>query len=362
LVTKRKKIALEIALSLAGILLAAGFLEVYLRMVLFHGFKLGDGIFRRVDLYADYFSGDDYWKLMYILEGSGASPWNPHPFLGWYGKFDPVTYEHNDNKSVGEKTPALLYGDSFAACETYVCFQEILNGDKEFSEYYHLLNYGVHAYGLDQIELLYEKSSGLYEDPAVIFSFLAEDIDRSVLSFRLRPKPYYKTEDGGLVLGGVPVDPDPANFLKEHPVSIRSYLWALVKHSKLLPGKIGAYLRGDGQTIEEKIELNSSIMQKVIDDLKRRDIPFIFVVFHADWPDPIDGPDTWRNDFIREILDKNQVQYVWTKGLILEDMKKTGNDLTAYFDSTRHYTDYTNALIAREMKRVLMLKKNFASH
>jgi len=362
LITKKKKIALGIVLSLAAVLFAAGFLEVYIRMVLFHGFKLGDGILKREDFYADYFSDDDYWKLMYIFQGQDVAPWHPHPFLGWYGKFDPATYEHNDEKNIGKKTPVLLYGDSFAACETYLCFQEILNGDKEFSKYFHLLNYGVHAYGLDQIELLYEKSNELYKDPVVIFGFLTEDIDRSMLSFRLRPKPYYKMENGELVLEGVPLDPDPAKYLKEHPVSIRSYLWALVKHSNRLPEKIGAYLRGDEETIEEKIELNDAIIQKTIDDLKKRNVHFIFVIFHADWPDPIEAPDTWRDNFIREILDKNHVPYVWTKGLILEDMKKTGKDLSAYFLPTHHYTDYTNNLVAQEMKRMLLLQKNYVSH
>jgi len=362
LITNRKKIALGIALSLAAVVFAAGLLEVYLRMVLFHGFKLGDGILKHEGLYADYFSDDDYWKLMYILEGSEAVPWNPHPVLGWYGKFDPLTYEHNDKKNVGKKTPALLYGDSFAACETQRCFQDILNGDNEFSKYFHFLNYGVHAYGLDQIELLYEKSNELYKDPVVIFGFLTEDIDRSMLSFRLRPKPYYTMEDGELVLNGIPLDPDPADYLKEHPVSIKSYLWALMKHSNWLPEKIGGYLRGDEKTIGRKIELNDAVIQKAIDDLKARNVHFIFVVFHADWPDPLDGPDTWRDNFIREILDKNHVPYIWTKELILEDMKKTGKDMSAYFLPTHHYTDYANELVAREMKRMLLLQKNYASH
>lgn len=361
MITNRKKIALGIALILAGIVLAAGFLEVYIRMVLFHDFKLGDGLLKHEGLYADYFSDDDYWKLMYIFEGEKVSPWYPHPVLGWYGKFDPVTYQHNDKKGIGDKTPVLLYGDSFTACETPVCFQQILNNDREFSKYYHLLNYGVHAYSLDQIELLYEKSNELYKDPVVIFGFLTEDIDRSMLSFRLRPKPYYKIENGELVLKGVPVDTDAGNYLKEHPVSIKSYLWALIKHNKRIPGKIGGYLRGDEETIEEKIELNDAIIQKVIDDLNKRNAHFIFVVFHADWPDPVTGPDTWRDNFIREILDKNHVPYIWTKGLILDDMKRTGKDLTAYFLPNQHYTEYTNGLIAQEIKRML-LYKNYTSH
>ncbi|HVY55790.1 MAG TPA: hypothetical protein VHC46_08555, partial [Thermodesulfobacteriota bacterium] len=204
MISKRRKIVFGIALALAGMLFTVGIIEAYLRMVLFHDFKLGDGLLKHEDLYADYFTDDDYWKLMYILEGADTSPRYPHPLLGWYGKFDPVTYEHRNKNEIGNKTPVLLYGDSFAACETLLCFQEILNNDRDFSKYYYLLNYGVHAYGLDQIELLYEKSVGLYKDPVVIFGFLTEDIDRSMLSFRLRQKPYYKLENGELVLSGVP--------------------------------------------------------------------------------------------------------------------------------------------------------------
>ena len=335
-------------------MLVSGFLELYLRAILFHNFTLGDGLLKHEGLYADYFSDDDFWKLRYYFGDIYSLPEHPHPLLGWVGEFDRVTYYHNDENSVGKRTPVLLYGDSFAKCVTPVCFQHILNGDKDFSKNYYLLNYAVGGYGLDQIELLYEKSNKLYEDPVVIFSFLTDDIDRSALSFRIGQKPYYKVENGALVLNGVPVDPDAKHFLKEHPISIKSYLWAYLIHNKVIPERVIRYLRGDEQKVEMKKNVSRAIIQKTIDDLRERHVRFFVIVFQPDWPDAIDGPDSWRDTLSREILDRNHVPYIWTKGLILADMKKTGKNISEYFNVGGHYNDYANNLIAPEIKKMVL--------
>lgn len=354
MISRRRRIAYGIALAAVSVMLVSGFLELYLRAILFHNFTLGDGLLKHEGLYADYFSDDDFWKLRYYFGDIYSLPEHPHPLLGWVGEFDRITYYHNDENSVGKRTPVLLYGDSFAKCVTPVCFQHILNGDKDFSKNYYLLNYAVGGYGLDQIELLYEKSNKLYEDPVVIFSFLTDDIDRSALSFRIGQKPYYKVENGALVLNGVPVDPDAKHFLKEHPISIKSYLWAYLIHNKVIPERVIRYLRGDEQKVEMKKNVSRAIIQKTIDDLRERHVRFFVIVFQPDWPDAIDGPDSWRDTLSREILDRNHVPYIWTKGLILADMKKTGKNISEYFDVGGHYNDYANNLIAPEIKKMVL--------
>lgn len=359
---RRKKIIYGIALAAVSILFAAGFLELYLRLILFHDFKLGDGLLKHENLYADYFSDDDFWKLNYLLNNDYEESEGRHPLLGWIGEFDPVTYEHNDRDHVGARTPVLLYGDSFAACGTPVCSQDILNGDEDFSKQFYLLNYGVGGYGLDQIELLYKNSNTLYEDPIVIFTFLTDDIDRTVLSFRGAQKPYYTLENGKLVLNGVPIEQSTAQFIKENPISIKSYLLAYLSHSRLIPQKIGSYLRGEKQALEAKQNLTRAIIQNTIDELRARNIRFFFIIFNSDWPDPIEGPATWRDNLAREIFDSNNVPYIWTKGLIQKDMENTGNNKSAYFlEGDGHYKDYTNGLVAEAIKE-MMLKQRYESH
>jgi hypothetical protein len=43
--------------------------------------------FRTPELYFDYDSKDNYWKLYYLFAGNLRPPANPHPLLGWIGDF-----------------------------------------------------------------------------------------------------------------------------------------------------------------------------------------------------------------------------------------------------------------------------------
>ena len=78
-----------------------------------------------------------------------------------------------------------------------ICFEEILNGDPEFSRENYLLNYGVAGYGVDQIYLLFEQSLELYRRPLVVVSLLRTDLDRTILSDQ---KPHFEPHEGKLVL------------------------------------------------------------------------------------------------------------------------------------------------------------------
>ena len=137
----------------------------------------------------EHFFNDNYWKLQYIFNPQKEVGFL-HPKLGWTGYFDSETYLHNDVKKIIGRRPVLLYGNSFTMCmDTVKCFQEILNSDHEFADRHYLLNYSVGGYGLDQIYLLMDASAEKYNNPFVIFSMLTTDLDRSLLSFRLAPKP-----------------------------------------------------------------------------------------------------------------------------------------------------------------------------
>ncbi|MGE3153632.1 MAG: hypothetical protein AB7G48_13555 [Nitrospiraceae bacterium] len=116
--------------------------------------------FRNPDLYGEWDSDDDCWKLYYFFGGRFKPPAQPHPQLGWIGAFSPGTYLHNDAHKVGNKIPILLYGDSFAECSIIDnkqdCFQGIVNSDAQLNERFFLLNYGVEGYGVDQMCLVAE--------------------------------------------------------------------------------------------------------------------------------------------------------------------------------------------------------------
>lgn len=351
----RKKLYF-IMLILISVITSLALVEIFLRIIVLHHFEIaGSWRFRDPAIYGDYFSDDDYWKLRHKLGDKYKPPEHPHPLLGWVGNFDSESYNHNDDEGIACRTPVLLYGDSFAQCATEICFQHLLNGDEEFAKNYYLLNYGVSGYGVDQIKLLYDRSKILYKNSIVIISLLTEDLDRSILSFRAGQKPFYTLKNNSLVLNGVPINPDTEQFLKDNPITIRSYLWRYISSNRIMPDCLKKYLRGDDEKSEKKKLINKAIIQSMIDDLHNRKVPFFFIVFHANWPDPINGPDSWRDLYIRELLDINNVPYISTKEIILIDAKKTGNDISEYFlEGGSHYNDYSNSLIATEIKKMIL--------
>ena len=83
----------------------------------------------------------------------------------------------------------------------------------------------------------------------MVFSLMPHDLDRSVLSVRIGQKPYFELVDGRLELRGVPVEPSAEAYFANHPPRIRSYLWAMLVHSRALPGPVGTFLRGDVATL-----------------------------------------------------------------------------------------------------------------
>lgn len=330
-------------------------LELYIRHATFNSNSFGHGVFGNPMCYGDFFSDDDYWKLRYILGDKYNPPDNPHPILGWVGDFEPNTYIHNNASNIGDRSVVLLYGDSFAECSTDICFEDILNSDSALSQNYFFLNYGVSGYGTDQIKILYDNSIGHYDQSIVIFSFLTNDLDRSILSYRIGQKPFFEPVKGKLELKGFPIRKTSDEFLRENPISIRSYLWNFIIYSSLFPEPFGSWLRGDQKKIDRKIEVNELILRSVIDNLEERGIPYFFIVFHANWPDKILGSDSWRDNFVRDFLEENNIPYIWTKGLIIQNMEETGLSIEEYFLSgDGHYSDYTNELVANEIKRRML--------
>lgn len=107
----------------------------------------------------------------------------------------------------GGPPPVLAVGDSFtfgdqvSDVETWPAQLEQLAG-------YPVLNGGVFGYGIDQSLIRAKRLAVAFQPKALVFSFIAADIDRCRLSERnSAPKPYYAIENGGLVLKNTPVPP-----------------------------------------------------------------------------------------------------------------------------------------------------------
>ena len=312
--------------------------------------------------YADFFSDDDYWKLYHRFGGRYKPPGRPHPTLGWVHRFDRETFLHDRADAIGEHRPVLLYGDSFATCvDTERCFEELLEEDSTFSSGHRLLNYGVGGYGLDQIMMLYERSIGLYDNPLVVVMVMPFDLDRSVLSVRVGQKPFFTLEGGSLQLKGVPVDPDPSAYLANNPPQIRSFVYRKLLFSRYTPAALRSWIRNEEATIAHKKLLGIAMIKRIISDLRRRDLEFLFVVFHPHWPtvSPLDDETDWRDPFLRSLLEDEQVPYIWSKALFQAEMAGETPDFTDWIiPENGHPTTRFNRLVADAIQSHLIRGKS----
>jgi hypothetical protein len=286
-----RRVRNALAAGVLGTVLALVAGELFLRYAVAHRDSLGvlGAHIRRPENFADGDSDDDYWKLHYQWQDPATvgSANHPDPVTGWTGSnIEPGTYEHANEPVIRGRRLVLLYGDSFAQCNTppEECFQTLLD-ESEFGAHYCLLNYGVGGHGLDQMYLLLEHSIDRFadRDPIVIVSVMVEsDLDRSVLSFRDWPKPRLDVIGGELVSRG-PVTTDVSAYLAAHPVSIKSYLWRyLLFNPSPWLRRLRMRLKNTAPIVREKRELNRRILVEIERSLARRRLRHFFLVFHSE--------------------------------------------------------------------------------
>ena len=314
--------------------------------------------FRDPSLYADFLSDDDYGKLYYRFGGKYKPPKHPHPLLGWVDLFEGNSYRHNATDEVGNRRPVLLYGDSFARCSGGKfgdkCYQFILNYDKSSGADFFLLNYAVGGYGFDQIFLLFKNSIDNYSNPLVVLSLMTQDLDRSILSVKTAQKPFFEISEDQLVLKGTPIDPNPARFYAEHPPDVTSYLYRLWLYQDGRPWRLRQMLRGTEEKKRKKLQINEKIFLGIIEELKRRRLPHVFLIYHR--KNEVNMKESnWRDKFIKRNLRQQNVPFISSKEVILRDFKEHNKNLDDYFiPDDGHPSTYQHQLLAEKIKEWVM--------
>ncbi|MBL4715924.1 MAG: hypothetical protein COC01_02285 [Bacteroidetes bacterium] len=351
-----KSLFAKILLSCSSLIIVFIIAELLFRAAIFNEVNLFSslkkaGLYAKIypDKYQKIFS-EEYWKLNYLFGAKHQPPNNPHPLLGWTGFFDRNTYLHKSTKWLRGRRSVLLYGDSFSQCVSSVeCFEDILNKDTVFSKEHCLFNYGVGGYGVGQIYLLLKNSYIKYDNPYVIVGIMARDLERSIISVRSYQKPYFTIENESLMLQGVPINNSVDDYYENNGPGISSYLYRYFLNSNLnfLPKKT--------EDLDERIEtikkVNEKIILQIIKDLRGNEINFLFLIFH---PLPNSEFD-WRNGFLRELLEKNSVPYIWALDLIKNDTTFDKYKYENYeIPNNGHPTTHQNQLISNEIKRCIL--------
>jgi len=172
-----------------------------------------------------------------------------HPILGWGIRPNGSTelYRANSAGIRAEREYSIAppkktiriatFGDSFIHCDDVKNANTWQEAMHNLNSRFEVLNFGVGGYGLDQALLRYE-NQGLQYNPHIVFiGFMAENIYRSVNTFRPfyysntnvpLTKPRFIIRNGQLTLIKNPLD------------SLRKYQ-TLLKHEQSLLSKIGTY-------------------------------------------------------------------------------------------------------------------------
>jgi hypothetical protein len=345
-----------LGISLPALILTAVASEGIFRALLFSELGFMEK-FRKPELYFDYDSDSNYWKLYYLFNGKLKPPANPHPLLGWGGYFSPDTYLHGEASNIKGRKAVLLYGDSFAGCLTTKeeCFQGILNADADFATRAYFLNYGGGGYGIDQIFLLLKNSLHHFQNPFVIVSLLTQDIDRSTLSVRIGQKPYFELVDGELVLHGIPIESDPNVFFVKNPPTIPSYLFRLWVQGNGWPQQVRQYFKGIDRIRYRKMEISEHLLLNTIYELKERQLQHVFVIFHLDRAVQDVNRTDWQEDLIERVLRNNHERYISSKEIVRQHLHKHNGTIDDYYiKGDGHPTALQNKLLADVMKKVVL--------
>jgi len=313
---------------------------------------------RRPNLYAGSQTDSDYHKLRYGWKDADAA-FNEdrlHPELGWLSRLIvPADLQHTDRSKLKGRRPFLMYGDSFTACmgPSADCWQGLIRRSP-LKDQLSVVNYGVRGHGLGQIYLTLKGSVGLWldRDPVVAVGILLDDdLDRVVLDFREAPKPVFDIEGGALTVdypGAVSIE----SWLAEHPVEIRSYLWAFLDRGGwLLPKSWTSRAAARVAALRDrKRAISRLLLIEIRDELEERGLDYFFIIFEGprDRRTRTKKQKSWQALFLPRTLDQLGIPWVSAEKALREDRTTTGKRGNAdYFipdgrKGGRHYTAVGN--------------------
>jgi hypothetical protein len=361
---KKRKFWKVCRASLVSLLVGLILLELLFRFLVLSdrpvAKRLGAGL-RHAEWYADGDADDDYWKLLwYFAEPDQRDKaTNFDPICGWTGyAVVPRTYAITFSPEPAGRTPILLYGDSFAACNTTTeqCFQSLWEST-DMAQRYALINYGVGGYGTDQIYLLLKNSIDRWKDqnPIVVVGLLVDsDFDRSVLSFRGCVKPRFVLDGDRFEVEG-PVAPDTETFLAQRPLRIRSLVWRdLVYGPSFLPKAWQKWLHDHLDRRAEKIAVNRRILDEIHRELESRHLRHFFLMFHGEVGVRREPTHQWAEDLLIEEAGKLGVPVMPTRPFLVAAGGGDPEAAMRFFggspQTAGHYNEIGNRIVLQAIR------------
>ena len=351
LVQYRTTLIAKLNLLFVTLLLASPLLcEVAIR----GGIAAGAPGFRRPSLYFDPLSDDNFWKLRFLWSPAAAEK-KPFTVKVVYDELLGWAPEQNDDNPLGivregayrveTDGSVLFYGDSFVEGNTPEPDRIPQSLDRLITDRV-VYNYGVSGYGVDQIYLRLRETHDQFQRPIVLVGLLTSDLDRSVLSFRDRPKPRFDIDGNALRLEGVPIARSNAEFVETHPPRVLSYFWSFLQTRYRLhrPGS----WREDRVKQAEKVAVNRAILTEMVGLCRQRQTAVHVVVFYD--PQELNYAG-WREQFLLRELDQLGADVIDTKPILQRAAQRNGVEAASYYQSDHHLNADGNRIVAEAIAR-----------
>ncbi len=336
-----------LAISLVALVSIALF-EVALRCAMFSGAAWGDK-FRRPWLYCDVRNEPLYFQLHQLWNHEpGPMPEGfRHPSVGWLSEgIDPKTLELPGKDELGGRRPVLLFGDSYTKCmtDTANCFEGWMERSEENANY-KIFNYGVRAYGIDQIatlsRLVIERWRSL--NPIVVIGiYLDDDFDRAIFDFRGWPKPRFKIGEKGSLGTSGPL-PTPEEYAASHPLWRHFYAWRWLLHgSDLMPEGLRDWITGVEARKQEKILLGQKMLTRIEAGLMADGLEHFYMLYPAVTNINDYDADDWREQFALDWLDARSLRYIHVRHDILRAALAEGRHPIEYYGAHGALSEHLN--------------------
>lgn len=117
--------------------------------------------------------------------------------------------------------------------------------------------------------------------------------------------------------------------------------------------RLGRFLRGTVRARRQKAAVNRLILSESVAELRRRQLDFLFVLFH---PRPDLAKADWRTELVEDVLKGLDAPYISTRDVLQQSLAR--NPMSALISpSHNHPTTLYNQLIASEMKRWVLKRR-----
>ncbi len=346
---RRPRSNLKRLLWVAGACIAAIIpLEATLRVGAYTDVSWGERL-RKPHLYADRWSDPLYFQL--LQRWSGKPGELPAPLfdsrLGWMSAgMDRKTFADRREELPGIRRPVLLFGGSYVRCMTKAgnCFEGWMERSEENANY-KIFNYGVRAYGIDQIatlsRLVIERWRSL--NPIVVIGiYLDDDFDRAVFDFRGWPKPRFEIGENGS-MGLRARLPTPEEYAASHPLWRHFYAWRWLLHgSDLLPEGLRDWITGVEARKQEKILLGQKMLTRIEAGLMADGLEHFYMLYPAVTNISDYDADDWREQFALDWLDARALRYIHVRHDILRAALAEGRHPIEYYGARGALSEHLN--------------------